>query len=84
MAISVASCIISIHAPREGSDTASPGLLARTWRFLSTLPVRGATLSKTRTQSGLAPISIHAPREGSDLRPPPETVKRIDFYPRSP
>ena len=36
-------------------------------RFLSTLPVRGATLLQT-TAAQVKPISIHAPREGSDLQ----------------
>ena len=35
--------LISIHAPREGSDTSRPRLPASAWRFLSTLPARGAT-----------------------------------------
>ena len=34
---------ISIHAPREGSDSASPRRQLVYSRFLSTLPVRGAT-----------------------------------------
>ncbi len=34
-------------------------------QFQSTLPVRGATLSRHGRQVGLV-ISIHAPREGSD------------------
>ena len=58
--------IISIHAPREGSDLAQAmnafgGLL----QFLSTLPVRGATAFAQPLLKFLK-ISIHAPREGSD------------------
>ena len=34
---------ISIHAPREGSDPATPPGWALMGTFLSTLPVRGAT-----------------------------------------
>ena len=63
---------ISIHAPREGSDPASYGKSAYISRFLSTLPVRGAT----RTVPSALPmqtISIHAPREGSD----PFSVRRM-------
>ena len=81
---------ISIHAPREGSDTTSAarrkksrenhfyprsprgerllyGRLAgpTPFEFLSTLPARGATLSKS-SGCGIMGISIHAPREGSD------------------
>ena len=60
---------ISIHAPREGSD--SIWARASTWSvlFLSTLPARGATKAG-EGDKGQNGISIHAPREGSDpLRP---------------
>ena len=41
----VLSCInISIHAPREGSDTSPPNFSQKIEVFLSTLPARGATL----------------------------------------
>ena len=36
--------VISIHAPREGSDDKFDALPAAIKQFLSTLPVRGATL----------------------------------------
>ena len=56
--------VISIHAPREGSDwTILAGSSSR--RFQSTLPVRGATEPK-KNKELKTPISIHAPREGSD------------------
>ena len=42
--------------------------------FLSTLPARGATLTKSRPRWTLRPISIHAPREGSD------NAGRMDSY----
>ena len=58
--------IISIHAPREGSDMAFSFIRLRLDEFLSTLPARGATLS-TVAKTGQKNISIHAPREGSDL-----------------
>ena len=35
--------LISIHAPREGSDVRPPGLEPGRGEFLSTLPTRGAT-----------------------------------------
>ena len=57
---------ISIHAPREGSDAWGGRPPGRQYRFLSTLPVRGATWKNTSVQK-IAEISIHAPREGSDL-----------------
>ena len=57
--------IISIHAPREGSDF-GPGASGLTaYKFLSTLPARGAT-SVAGALVLVAQISIHAPREGSD------------------
>ena len=34
---------ISIHAPREGSDCCATRCLGMGWKFLSTLPARGAT-----------------------------------------
>ena len=56
---------ISIHAPREGSDEWIPFNYAKSCKFLSTLPARGAT--KCRSGCCLfCAISIHAPREGSD------------------
>ena len=56
---------ISIHAPREGSDSSflSDALSGKI--FQSTLPVRGATL-RTSFAPKAKTISIHAPREGSD------------------
>ena len=57
--------IISIHAPREGSDHAVPRLSHLDQQFQSTLPARGATdLGFQLRVSSF--ISIHAPREGSD------------------
>ena len=56
---------ISIHAPREGSDSLCKPGHTRPALFLSTLPVRGATVSP-HLRRPLHDISIHAPREGSD------------------
>ena len=56
---------ISIHAPREGSDTLKPERLRQILQFQSTLPVKGATYAGNETPS-YYDISIHAPREGSD------------------
>ena len=75
--------IISIHAPREGSDAAS--VLTPSFRpaFQSTLPARGATLpfGHIREEFG---ISIHAPREGSDSISCDRDKNAGDFNPRSP
>ena len=59
--------VISIHAPREGSDVARPGDGSFVIQFQSTLPVRGATIAG-QEGSVYQSISIHAPREGSDTR----------------
>ena len=56
---------ISIHAPREGSDSQPQGYYTLSVAFLSTLPARGATQAAAGSASASA-ISIHAPREGSD------------------
>ena len=58
---------ISIHAPREGSDSSSVSRRPSGVTFLSTLPARGATIVQKRGPT-LCAISIHAPREGSDSR----------------
>ena len=57
--------IISIHAPREGSDRRERAGLRRGWIFQSTLPARGATFFYILFIWSSS-ISIHAPREGSD------------------
>ena len=57
--------IISIHAPREGSDPRRAARPPRPEGFQSTLPVRGATKERMAHLFGFV-ISIHAPREGSD------------------
>ena len=74
---------ISIHAPREGSDGYAEANSGKRWKFLSTLPARGATTPPKRAARSRS-ISIHAPREGSDpsLRMTP--VSGSNFYPRSP
>ena len=51
--------------------------------FLSTLPVRGATIPQ-RQRLQRYDISIHAPREGSDFSAGGKTGDAKNFYPRSP
>ena len=58
--------LISIHAPREGSDRDLQLFFKRLRKFQSTLPVRGATLNAGLGHIRDIGISIHAPREGSD------------------
>ena len=60
--------LISIHAPREGSDVNWYLRIVDQGGFQSTLPVRGATSRLTSYRLEQL-ISIHAPREGSDVVP---------------
>ena len=62
--------VISIHAPREGSDSGKKVTDSFVRIFLSTLPARGATLLGDLIRHARV-ISIHAPREGSDVDMPP-------------
>ena len=57
--------IISIHAPRTGSDQTALKTGADPVIFQSTLPARGATDGKDYIDADTI-ISIHAPRTGSD------------------
>ena len=57
--------MISIHAPREGSDRVDIERRVSVDLFQSTLPARGATMVDVRSMAEYI-ISIHAPREGSD------------------
>ena len=81
--MTVSAYIISIHAPREGSDRGTAIRASANTLFLSTLPARGATRA-VRTGELIHTISIHAPREGSDLSPAARPACCRDFYPRSP
>ena len=57
--------IISIHAPRMGSDLQAFALIPPYGEFQSTLPGWGATQVARRIGREFG-ISIHAPRMGSD------------------
>ena len=57
--------LVSIHAPREGSDDVTGASVDVTVEFQSTLPAKGATAEQQRMCVALM-VSIHAPREGSD------------------
>ena len=61
--------VISIHAPRVGSDTISTNADNRYTIFQSTLPAWGATKHLLNRLTFFR-ISIHAPRVGSDSRIP--------------
>ena len=76
--------MISIHAPRAGSDTALNSLRIP-WRlFQSTLPVRGATLTNdTATEAAVLFQSTLPVRGATSFRP--VTCHRILYFnPRSP
>ena len=59
--------VISIHAPRTGSDDLLATSVESLAIFQSTLPARGATFKGALAGIGSG-ISIHAPRTGSDVR----------------
>ena len=58
---------ISIHAPREGGDSAKGTIASNVGAFQSTPPARGATAVGNGLLNA-AVISIHAPREGGDSK----------------
>ena len=58
--------MISIHAPRVGSDHKCGTVLLNHLAFQSTLPVWGATFRLAYVYQCYL-ISIHAPRVGSDF-----------------
>ena len=57
--------IVSIHAPRMGSDLRKQRRKASNPQFQSTLPAWGATVSRKHLHRYVN-VSIHAPRMGSD------------------
>ena len=75
--------MVSIRAPREGSDPPPPQILLDNQEFQSAPPVRGATRLLEDVKKVLT-VSIRAPREGSD----PSTHRRprrdARFNPRPP
>ena len=74
---------ISIHAPREGSDTYDEEHLPVIDKFLSTLPARGATCSTENSAAGSRFLST-LPARGATLIILWYNITRRDFYPRSP
>ena len=77
------SSIISIHAPRTGSDFFGFHHIRFAFLFQSTLPARGATQG-LHNNCLSHNISIHAPRTGSDPRKSPPMLTPAYFNPRSP
>ena len=75
--------IISIHAPRVGSDFSSPGSDLYLIRISIHAPRVGSDY-EALARGGSRYISIHAPRVGSDLLYPLRGYEAMDFNPRSP
>ena len=75
--------LISIHAPRVGSDGKLVERLYSPLIFQSTLPVWGATFQNPSV-SLVSMISIHAPRVGSDFGEATALLFYNNFNPRSP
>ena len=76
--------MISIHAPRVGSDPEIYPTNHRLEIFQSTLPVWGATRYAGKTGKVNDKISIHAPRVGSDKCGLEAAAQNHHFNPRSP
>ena len=75
---------ISIHAPREGSDTHWPGSCQTSDRISIHAPREGSDHCDLLPIMESTIISIHAPREGSDTAFLSGPTRASDFYPRSP
>ena len=67
--------MISIHAPRMGSDYIRDSGSVDTKKFQSTLPGWGATVVHVHRQIASMLISIHAPRMGSDQHATVDTLR---------
>ena len=79
-----ARAVISIHAPREGSDVRPSGRAFVITRISIHAPREGSDRPRIVRAGARAVISIHAPREGSDRSVLPTVPSRSHFYPRSP
>ena len=75
--------MISIHAPREGSDQRLCAIFMGDRHFYPRSP-RGERRFCKAVQASADVISIHAPREGSDRQQARSTCEWLNFYPRSP
>jgi len=77
------AALVSIHAPRAGSDLADNRTAELAEWFQSTLPARGATPDQSAAAVCQA-VSIHAPRAGSDPSRMTPSQSAGGFNPRSP
>ena len=75
---------ISIHAPREGSDSNFRSCPAPGFRFLSTLPARGATLCTPPRSSPWPYFYPRSPRGERQHILEADARGGTHFYPRSP
>ena len=75
---------ISIHAPRTGSDAKAAGDAIRAVTFQSTLPARGATLSRQDNRREDEAFQSTLPARGATLPGSGRTGRPPYFNPRSP
>ena len=75
--------VISIHAPRTGSDNSPRHAAVKSSNFNPRSPHGERQAEEVKFLSGKS-ISIHAPRTGSDARQPGLRRRGEDFNPRSP
>ena len=71
--------VISIHAPREGSDQGVHDFFCRARQISIHAPREGSDGPGPQFRPLLSPISIHAPREGSDMSYPKVTTILFDI-----
>ena len=82
--ISLVHLVISIHAPRVGSDKLVSPSKTRSSTFLSTLPAWGATVALIQeAQNGNVFLST-LPAWGATVGRPSRHLPSANFYPRSP
>ena len=74
--------VISIHAPRMGSDCTRCAGAASLWHFYPRPP--HGERQDGQNSAGVYTISIHAPRMGSDVPVQVLLRQQKDFYPRPP
>ena len=79
----MATFLISIHAPRVGSDRSKRVKAYFSYAISIHAPRVGSDAGQY-DQGGVGIISIHAPRVGSDFNSSMPASARPYFYPRSP
>ena len=76
--------MISIHAPREGSDLGGWNMSGGMIHISIHAPREGSDAAVEEALETYGRISIHAPREGSDGSASNFDHERTNFNPRSP